>query len=157
MPQTNVLFEGTALDNIARGQSSPRHHEQAQRLVQTMPLLSWISGQPLQLQAPVGRDGLLLSGGQRQILCLARAYFGEPQLVVLDEPTASLDDTGFNHMLNWLQTQRQRGCTQVIITHRPELLALADKVLLLQNGNQAFFGTYDELQRRSTAAREAVA
>jgi ATP-binding cassette subfamily C exporter for protease/lipase len=89
----------------------------------------------------VGPGGAFLSGGQRQRVALARALYGSPRFVVLDEPNASLDEAGDHALLDTLQALRERGTTVVVVTHRPGILQVADRMLLLHEGVQQAFGT----------------
>jgi ABC-type protease/lipase transport system fused ATPase/permease subunit len=88
----------------------------------------------------IGASGASLSGGQRQRIALARAVFGRPKLVVLDEPNANLDGEGEAALQALIRTLKQRGCTVVLIAHRPSALVTLDKVLVLNNGAVAGFG-----------------
>ena len=85
------------------------------------------------------------SGGQRQRIGLARAFFDRPSLVVLDEPNASLDQSGEDELISALRRFRSFGCTIVLITHKLNVLAVADKVLVLSNGRIQSFGTREEV------------
>ena len=107
------------------------------------------------MKHPVGPRGSHLSGGQRQLVGLARAVFGDPRLIVLDEPNASLDSEGENKLLGLLAALKQLGSTVVFITHRPTLLRAADKILVLHQGQQAAFGAVDDVLGRFTRATPA--
>jgi ATP-binding cassette, subfamily C, bacterial exporter for protease/lipase len=113
------------------------------------------------LQLPGGYDLRLgdgatqLSGGQRQRIGLARALFGDPRLVVLDEPNSSLDARGDAALLATIRNLKKRGVTTVVVTHRPNLLRLADKILVLQDGRMTNFGAAQDVmaQLDGTAPR----
>ena len=83
---------------------------------------------------PIGIAGRLLSGGQRQRVGLARAMYGDPQLVVLDEPNANLDDVGIAALVKAVADMKARGATVFMIVHQRNLLAVADRVLVLEDG-----------------------
>jgi ATP-binding cassette subfamily C exporter for protease/lipase len=86
-----------------------------------------------------------LSGGQRQRVALARAIYGRPKLLVLDEPNSSLDDAGEQALMNTLQSLKAQGSSVLLITHRTSVLPLADKLLMLREGQVAMFGARDEV------------
>ena len=143
LPQGVELFEGTVAENICRfGPSSPGQVEAAARAVG---LHEFILALPQGYDTPVGRDGAVLSGGQRQRVALARALYGDPALVVLDEPNSSLDEAGDAALNRALQGLKARGATVVVMTHRTSVLGAMDKVLLLVDGAQQAFGPRDEV------------
>jgi ATP-binding cassette subfamily C exporter for protease/lipase len=98
---------------------------------------------PQGYDTPIGQAGALLSGGQRQRLALARALYGMPNLVVLDEPNANLDDVGEVALIKAIGELKQAGKTVFMVLHTRNLLALADRILVLDNGNVAQFGAMD--------------
>jgi ATP-binding cassette subfamily C protein len=93
----------------------------------------------------VGMDGSPLSGGQRQRLGLARAFFGNPRLMVLDEPNSNLDANGERALAKALIRAKEKGITVVTITQRAALLRSVDKIMILNNGSVQMFGTRDEV------------
>jgi ATP-binding cassette subfamily C protein len=93
----------------------------------------------------IGMDGSPLSGGQRQRIGLARAFYGNPRLIVLDEPNANLDANGERALAKALVRAKEKRMTVVTITQRPALLQSVDKIMILQNGSVQAFGARDEL------------
>jgi ABC-type protease/lipase transport system fused ATPase/permease subunit len=96
---------------------------------------------PKGYDTPVGEGGMTLSGGQRQRIGLARAVFGEPFLVVLDEPNSNLDPVGEQSLNEAIQRMRQKGQIVVIVAHRPSAIFAANKILSLRNGRAEMFGS----------------
>ncbi|MDY0071465.1 MAG: type I secretion system permease/ATPase [Thauera sp.] len=154
LPQGVELLEGSVAENIARfGEVDRDKVEAAARLVGVH---DFILSLPQGYDSPVGRDGAMLSGGQRQRIALARALYDEPAFVVLDEPNSSLDENGDAALNAAIASLKQRGTTFVIITHRTSVLAIADHMLLLRDGNQQAFGPRDQvLAALNQAAQQA--
>lgn len=138
LPQDIELFDGTIAENVARmaEPDSPKVIAAAR----ATGLHEAILRMPRGYDTPIGEAGGLLSGGQRQRLALARALYGDPSLVVLDEPNANLDDAGEAALAATLGALRRQGRTVLLITHRLPAAQLADRVLLLRDGRVAAFG-----------------
>jgi ATP-binding cassette subfamily C exporter for protease/lipase len=154
LPQGIELFEGSLAENIARfGEVDRAKVEAATRAVG---LHEFISSLPQGYDSPVGADGARLSGGQRQRVGLARALYGDPVFVVLDEPNSSLDEEGDAALARAIVSAKARGTTFVVMTHRTSVLAVADKLLVLREGQQQAFGPRDEvLTALNQAAQQA--
>jgi ATP-binding cassette subfamily C protein len=102
----------------------------------------------------IDTNGSPLSGGQRQRIALARAFFGDPALVVLDEPNSNLDSAGEEALAETLRRAKARRTTAVVVTQRPALLQCVDKVLVLRAGRVEAFGAPQEVLHRVVRARE---
>jgi ATP-binding cassette subfamily C exporter for protease/lipase len=100
---------------------------------------------PDKYETRVGAAGAFLSGGQRQRLALARAVYGMPKLIVLDEPNSSLDEQGDLLFIELLQALKAAGSTVVIVTHKASPLAVVDKILFLNDGRMQIWGPRDEV------------
>jgi len=96
-------------------------------------------------ETEIGLGGAALSGGERQRIALARAVYGTPRFVVLDEPNASLDAEGERALLVAMDALKKAGVTMVVIAHRPSILRHVDKILVLRNGGVSLFGPRDEV------------
>jgi ATP-binding cassette subfamily C exporter for protease/lipase len=132
LPQDIELFEGTIAENIARfGEPDPQKVIEAARCAG---LHEMILRFPRGYDMQIGEAGGLLSGGQRQRIGLARAVYGNPTLIVLDEPNANLDDAGEAALVRTLQQLKQQGKTVFLITHRSGAVGVADRVILLKDG-----------------------
>ena len=152
LPQGVELLEGTLAENIARfGDVDMVQVEAAARLVGLHDLIMAL---PQAYNSPVGRDGAVLSGGQRQRVGLARALYGKPVFVVLDEPNSSLDEAGDAALANAIASLKQLGTTFVVMTHRTSVLGVADKMLLMRDGAQQAFGPRDEVLAALQQARQ---
>jgi ATP-binding cassette subfamily C exporter for protease/lipase len=143
LPQDVELFDGTLAENIARfGALEKAKVENAARAVG---LHEFIMSLPDGYDTDVGPEGARLSGGQRQRVGLARALYGDPVFVLLDEPNSSLDEVGDAALAAAIQEYKARGTTFVVITHRTSVLGVADKILLLRDGATQAFGPRDEV------------
>jgi ATP-binding cassette, subfamily C, bacterial exporter for protease/lipase len=154
LPQGIELFDGTIAENIARfGTPEPHKVEAAAKLVGLHELILAL---PQGYDTPVGIEGASLSGGQRQRIALARALYGDPVFVVLDEPNSNLDDAGDAALAGAIVEMKNRGTTFVVMTHRTSILAAVDKMLVMRDGQQQAFGPRDEvLAALARAAQQA--
>ncbi|WP_126975411.1 type I secretion system permease/ATPase [Frigidibacter oleivorans] len=159
LPQTVELLPGTLRDNIARFDPAARDADviAAARLagVHEM-ILSLPQGYATQVGAQGAGGGAPLSGGQVQRIGLARAIFGLPKLVVLDEPNANLDMAGDEALTAAITELRARGSIVIVMAHRPSALAAVNRILLLRNGAVARFGPKDEVLAPSVRGRMAT-
>ncbi len=157
LPQDVELFEGTIAENIAR--FGEVDHEKVIDAAQKTGVHDMILHFPQGYDTPIGVSGGFLSGGQRQRIALARAVYGNPSLIVLDEPNASLDEAGEAALVRAVEGLKRAGCTVVLITHRTSIIASVEKILLLRDGQAAAFGPRDEVINAlsQAAARVGVA
>ena len=155
LPQDIELFEGSIAENIARfGEVSS---EKVIAAARSAGLHEMILRFPKGYDTPIGEAGHLLSGGQRQRIGLARAVYGDPVLVVLDEPNANLDDVGEAALVRTVQELKAQGRTVFLITHRPGIVAVADRVLILRNGMVQADGPRDAVLAALRAAQATPA
>ena len=158
LPQGVELLEGTLAQNIARFGEVDMHKVRA--AAQAVGVDALIESLPQGYETVVGPGGVRLSGGQRQRIGLARALYGAPTLIVLDEPNSNLDDEGDAALARAIAQASARGATVVVITHRTSVLGVAHKMLLIRDGVQQAFGPRDEvlaaLQQAAVAPRQAA-
>jgi ATP-binding cassette subfamily C protein len=139
LPQDVQLLGGTVAEAIA-GFDEGARDEDIIAAAMLAKVHEMILSLPDGYQTEIGRDGDKLSGGQRQRIGLARAFFGNRKLILLDEPNANLDPDGEEALCSAVQQAKVRGAALVIVSHRPRLLTIADAVLLLRDGMQLAFG-----------------
>lgn len=155
LPQDIELFDGTIAENIAR--IGEVDSEKVIAAAQAAGLHQMILRFPKGYDTRVGQAGSFLSGGQRQRIGLARALYGQPVLVVLDEPNANLDDEGENALLNAVLLLKQQGKTVVLISHRQGVLKVADRLVIMQDGRVVASGPRDGVLAALQKQREAAA
>lgn len=144
LPQRVELFDGTVAENIARF----RRDASSEAIIAAATAAGvhdLISSLPDGYNSRVGEQGDLLSAGQRQRIGLARTLYGNPFLVVLDEPNANLDSDGDAALTDAIHQARNRGSVVIVIAHRPSAIAAIDKVLYMQGGRQIAYGPKNEV------------
>jgi ABC-type protease/lipase transport system fused ATPase/permease subunit len=146
VPQSIELFSGTVGENIARmGRADAEAVMRAAKRAQVHDLILRL---PQGYDTPVSEGGLTLSGGQRQRIALARALYGDPPIVVLDEPNSNLDAEGEVLLQAVLNGLHEEGVTIFVVAHRPSVLSHVDRILVLRDGLIEAFGPRQEVLAR---------
>ncbi len=159
LPQDVQLFPGSIKNNIARmrGDASDEDIHRAAVLADVHEMIASL---PQGYETMVAADGSPLSGGQKQRIALARAFFGNPRFLVLDEPNSNLDAAGDRALANAIRHAKQSGITVVVITQKPSLLTVVDKIMLLADGGIALFGhrqpVLEELAKRQNPGQQTL-
>ncbi|NKB34722.1 MAG: type I secretion system permease/ATPase [Pseudomonadales bacterium] len=154
LPQDIELFDGTISQNICRfGEIDSEKIVEAATLAGVHEMILHL---PQGYDTVIGGVGGVLSGGQRQRIGLARAIYGNPCFIVLDEPNSNLDENGERELVVSLQRIKEQGCTIVIITHRTSVLNIADKMLMLLAGTTNLYGPKDQVLAKLLEAQQAA-
>jgi ATP-binding cassette subfamily C protein len=149
LPQNLSIIDGTIGRTIARMQESdPRDVIRAARAAGIHELIGRL---PHGYETPVQEGMHMLSGGQIQRLALARALYGNPKLVILDEPNSNLDGEGEEALAEAIRHCKARGAIVILIAHRPSVMAIADKMMVIENGAVSHFGDRDEVMAALSA------
>jgi ATP-binding cassette subfamily C protein len=143
------LFSGTVADNIAR-LSPQRDDRLVVEAAQRAGAHELLLGLPQGYDTDIGYGGGRLSGGQRQRVALARALYGDPPVLILDEPNANLDAQGEQALVDAIREAKARGKTVVVMAHRPSAIAACDMLLMIDRGVQVEFGPRDEVLKNRT-------
>ncbi len=159
LPQDVELFEGTVAENIAR--FADVDPEKVVRAAQRAGVHEMVLRFPKGYDSPIGPGGAFLSGGQRQRIALARALYGDPVLVVLDEPNSNLDDIGEQALVRAVLDLKAQCSTVVLITHRTNIVSVVDQLMVLRDGSLQLFGPRNDvlaaLAKAAQAAQPALA
>ena len=146
LPQDIELFDGTISENIARfGEINSERIVEAARMAGVHEMILRL---PEGYDTVIGASGGALAGGQRQRIGLARAIYGRPRLVILDEPNSNLDDSGETALRAALQQLKEDKTTVVVITHRPNILFGVDNILVMKDGQATDFGPAETIMNK---------
>ena len=156
LPQTVTLFDGTIAENIARLSTNPDPAAVVEAAKKAA-AHEMITDQPKGYDTPVSAIGGRLSGGQVQRIGLARAMYGDPVLLVLDEPNSNLDNEGTEALNRAIAAHKTRGGGVIIIAHRPAAIKECEMLLLLRGGMRAAFGPRDEVLREQVKNHDQIA
>ena len=149
VPQQIDLFSGNVIENIAFGEDFP-DMQRVIDLTKQLGILSFIEQLPNGFQTHLGENGSQLSGGQRQRIAIARALYKNPEILILDEATSSLDTDSEQVIQATLNELKRTGKTLIVIAHRLSTIAHSDTILVLRNGQLIEQGTHQELLARET-------
>lgn len=147
LPQGIGLFNGTIKENIAR-----MHEEiSSEAVVEAAKAAGadeMISHFPDGYDTDIGLEGSSLSGGQKQRVGLARAFYGNPRLIILDEPNANLDEKGEQALVNAMKYAKEKNTSTIVISHRPSILAFVDMIMIMQEGTVVAYGPREDILAR---------
>ena len=152
LPQEIELFDGSLIDNICRFGSVDLNA--VNKAVALAGITSLVQSLPSGLGSDIGLDGGILSGGEKQLVGLARAIYKDPHLIVLDEPDASLDVRGITTLLNCIKEMKKQGSVVVFVTHRLDLVKVADSAAIIANGGMRMYGPAHEIISKLEVFRE---
>jgi ATP-binding cassette subfamily C protein EexD len=146
VPQDIELFEGTISENISRFAAiDPNNVVEAAKAADVHEMILKL---PEGYDTKIGKNGAKLSGGQKQRIALARALYGKPSVVVLDEPNSNLDDLGDLALMNALKALQSKGVTIILITQRPNIVQIAHKLMVLNQGQIQWYGPTQEVLQK---------
>ena len=154
VPQDSRLFNGTLRDNVLLGRASAEASRLAE-VAQLTGLAKLVEGHPLGWDLPVGESGGLLSGGQRQLVALTRSLITAPRVLLMDEPTSSMDAQSEMAFLRQLK-EAAKGCTLIMVTHRPAVLELVQRIVVVDAGRVVMDGPKAQVLAALSGAKPAA-
>jgi ATP-binding cassette subfamily C exporter for protease/lipase len=146
LPQQVDLFNGTIAENI--GRFSQGTLDMVELAAELTNIHKMIANMKNKYDTAIGDGGRSLSGGQKQKIALARAIFGHPKLIVLDEPNSNLDEHDDLQLIETIKKLKKKGCTIVVASHKRNLLSVVDQIVLMDNGQVKIFGPRDEVLQK---------
>jgi ABC-type bacteriocin transporter len=149
VPQQLNLFAGNVIENIALGEFDP-DMEHILEICKTLGMIEFIEKLPMGFDTYIGENGATLSGGEKQRLAIARALYKNPEILVLDEATSSLDSESESYVQQTIEKLKKEGKTILIIAHRLSTVVNADKIVVLENAELIEEGSHDELYEKGT-------
>jgi len=149
VPQKIDLFSGNVIENIAVGEFNP-NMEKIIGICKELGILGFIEGLPGGFETHLGENGAALSGGQKQRIAIARALYKEPEILILDEATSSLDSASEQYVQDAVNYLREKGKTVILIAHRLSTVFMADKICVLEKGRLVEEGTHVELVKQES-------
>lgn len=155
LPQDVELFSGSVADNVARMRNDAED-QAIVRAAQLAEVHEFILGLPNGYQTDIGLNGASLSAGQRQRVALARCFFGNPKLLVLDEPNSNLDTEGEQALVQAMLNAKREGITVIVVAHRPTLLHHVDQIVVLKGGEVAMQGPAKEVMEALAGTNKSV-
>lgn len=147
VPQNLDLFNGRVIENIAVGEFNP-DMKRVLSICQQLGMIDFIEKLPAGFNTLIGEHGATLSGGQKQRLAIARALYRQPQILIMDEATSSLDSEAEHHVQQTIKQLKSEGKTIIIIAHRLSTVLLADNIVVLEDGKLLEQGTHTELYQK---------
>lgn len=155
LPQSIELINGTLAENIAR--FNDVDVEKLNQVIDLLNLNDLIADLPEGVNTQIGQDGAFLSGGRSQLIGLARAIYGNPKIVILDEPNANLDEMGDKALHAMIATLKAQGTTFIVISHLQQILHLADHLMIMMNGQMIRYGKPAEVMASLQTAQTTSA
>ncbi|MDD2830062.1 MAG: ATP-binding cassette domain-containing protein [Sulfuricurvum sp.] len=147
LPQDTKLFAGTLRDNLTLGLSAIAD-EIILEACNNTGLIHYINAHPKGLDAPIAEGGNVVSGGQRQLIALTRVLINNPNIYLLDEPTANLDEGSERYLIGMLMQKMKQNTTMIVVTHKPQILSIVSRIIIIGNEGIIMDGPKEEVLRK---------